>query len=29
MAVAPAREYVETKGVLFSTGPKPFNPFGL
>jgi aldehyde dehydrogenase (NAD+) len=21
--------YLETKGVLFSTGPKPFNPFGL
>ena len=21
--------YLETKGVLFSTSPKPFNPFGL
>jgi aldehyde dehydrogenase (NAD+)/betaine-aldehyde dehydrogenase len=21
--------YLETKGVLFSTGAKPFNPFGL
>jgi hypothetical protein len=29
MAVAPACEYVETKGVPFSTGTKPFNPFGL
>ena len=21
--------YLETKGVLFSASPKPFNPFGL
>jgi aldehyde dehydrogenase (NAD+)/betaine-aldehyde dehydrogenase len=21
--------YLETKGVIFSTSPKPFNPFGL
>jgi aldehyde dehydrogenase (NAD+)/betaine-aldehyde dehydrogenase len=21
--------YLETKGLLFSTSPKPFNPFGL
>jgi hypothetical protein len=30
MAVATGRElYLETKGVLCSTSPKPFNPFGL
>ena len=29
LSVDTLEDYLETKGVLFSTGAKPYNPFGL